>query len=260
MTTETLHRLALVDVRGKKVTGLPTSGLFLLVGHPKSGKTTLAASFPDSYILELEKNGADRVEGRIHEIDELDQFTQVLELVMADDGIKTIVIDSIDELAHWLEDDVAKAAGLNNMSEKKPGVDGWALWAEFRQRIEGMTKYFKESGKLVILIAHCKSPEKDDKGVVITPAGINVSGKGGAYLAAQAEMIGYAYKQVIGGKTTHFLTFQGGPLALWGSRVEELNDKTIMLSRTNPYSSFAAEFLPKAKVEPVKVVAAKKKK
>jgi hypothetical protein len=245
-----------------KESGLPTSGLLLVVGHPKSGKTWFASSFPDSYILELERGGADRVPGgRIHDIENLEAFGQVLELVVADEGIKTITIDSVDELATWIEKDVEK--------EKPRDKDGWAFWGEFRERIEGLVDFLKDSGKLVILIAHCKPPEKTNEGRVITPAGINVSGKGGAYIAAQAEMIGYISKKNLGGKGVHFLSFRSeSDLAIWGSRVEELADKEIQLSKNDPYGSFASIFengKPK-EAEPVKLapktvsIAAKRKK
>jgi AAA domain len=241
--------------------GLPTSGLMLVVGHPKSGKTWFASSFPNSYLLELEKGGADRVPGgRIHEIPDLETFGNALELVVAESGIKTIVIDSIDELATWIEKDVEKL--------KPRDKDGWAFWGEFRERIEGLVNFLKESNKLIILIAHCKPPEKSNEGRVITPAGINVSGKGGAYIAAQAEMIGYVSKKNIGGKGVHFLSFRSeSDLAIWGSRVEELADKEIQLSKSDPYGSFAAIFgEPKKPAAPVTlaaktvVIAARRKK
>jgi hypothetical protein len=66
----------------------------------------------------------------------------------------------------------------------------------------------------------------------------------GAFIAAQADMIGYVFKKPLGSGTAYYVTFQGGPLGTWGSRVDELNDKTIMLPRENPYSAFEAVFKP----------------
>jgi hypothetical protein len=232
-----------------KVTGMPTSGLMLVVGHPKSGKTWFASSAPDSIVIELEENGADRVAwGRIQEIhstddDALSQFDEVMGLVMADDSIKTVVIDSVDQWAKMIQDDIAKAAGVEFMGKVKAGVDGRALWGEFAQRVHVITDALKASGKLVVLIAHCKPPEKDDQGRVITPAGINVSGKGGSYIAAQAEMIGFIGVRVLAGKAQHYITFKSASdLAIWRSRVDELHEKEIVLDKANPWASFAAAF------------------
>ena len=46
----------------------------------------------------------------------------------------------------------------------------------------------------------------------------------------------------MGRGTEYFLTFQGGPLGNWGSRIDELNDKTLRLPKADPYSAFAAAF------------------
>lgn len=236
--------MELVESRAKIKTGIPTSGLFVLVGNPKSGKTSFAASFPDSYVLELEKGGGDRVDGRIHQIADLGEFREALKLAVEEPKIKTVVIDTVDVLSDWLEDDVAHAAGLESINETKKGVDGFELWANFRKRIEGLVGHLQTCNKLAILIAHCREAKLDASGVLAAPAGINVPGKAGSYLASQADMIGYAYKKVIGAGTGYFVTFQGGPLGIWGSRVDEINDKTLQLPRENPYSAFAAAFQP----------------
>jgi len=253
MTTETKTAPApgqLVQARGKRKTGQPTEGIMVLVGQPKSGKTTLAASFPDSYMLELEPGGGDRVEGRIHDLGTLGEFREVLKAAVAEPSVKTIIVDSVDVLSDWLEDEIAKARGLDTISQRKQGVDGFELWGEYRQRIEGLIGFLKDSKKLVILIAHCKEPKLDAGGNLVSPAGINMPGKAGAFLAAQADMIGYCFKKPLGSGTAYFCTFQGGPLGMWGSRVDELNDQTLQLPREKPYSAFEAVFTAGKKVWP----------
>jgi hypothetical protein len=232
----------LVPPRSKLKTGLPTEGLMILVGQPKSGKTTFSASFPNSYLLELEPSGGDRVEGRIHDIPNLDEFRQILKAAVTDPSIQTIIVDSVDVLSDWMEEEVAKSRGLEMITERKAGVDGFEMWADYRKRIEAFINFLKTSRKLVIMIAHCKEPKLDTNGNLVSPAGINMPGKAGAFLAAQADMIGFCFKKPLGTGTAYFVTFQGGPLGMWGSRVEELNDKVIQLPRENPYSAFEAVF------------------
>lgn len=238
--------MQLVAPRGKLLEGMPTSGLFIIVGQPKSGKSTFVADAPGSYVLELERGGGDRVAGRIHDIMDLAQFRQVLPVVMKDPSINVVAIDTLDVLSDWLADEIARARGLETITERKAGVDGFELWGEYRARIEGLIGYFKASGKLVILVAHCREPKVDGNGNTVTPAGINMPGKAGGFIAAQADMIGYAYKKPLGAGTGYYLTFQGGPLGTWGSRVDELNDRTLTLPRENPYSALAAVFAPAA--------------
>ena len=241
----------LVESRPVIKKGVPTDGLMILVGHTKSGKTVFSASFPNSYVLELEKGRGDRVPGRIHDIamgadragvNGLDLLRQVLPQVLGNPDIKTVVIDTVDVLIEWISDEIARSKGLSSISERKAGVNGYELWGELFKRVEGMTDYLKSSGKLIILTAHCKAPEKDGEGTVIVPAGLNVPGKSGPYLASQADVIGYTYKKPMGSTTKYFVSFQGGPLAIWGTSIEEIADKTVELDKASPYRSFAAEF------------------
>ena len=244
-----------------KAVGMPKTGIALIVGHPKSGKTWFASSAPDSIVVELEENGADRVPwGRIQEIhctdeDALKQFEEVMNLVMADESIKTVVIDSIDQWAKMIQDDIAKAAGVEFIGKPKQGVDSRALWGEFAQRVHTITDALKASGKLVLLIAHCRPPERDEAGRVTTPAGINVSGKGGSYIAAQAEMIGFIGVRVLANKAQHYITFKSASdLAIWRSRVDELHEKEIILDKSNPWASLEAVFTQAATAQPHKPV------
>lgn len=241
-----------------KETGMPTSGLFLLVGDIKSGKTTLGASFPDSYVLELEKKRGDRIRNaRIHDISTLEEFQEALPLVLeaSNDDIKTLVIDSVDQLAKWIQDDIAKDAGVEFIGKPKQGVDSRALWGEFSQRVHGLVDYLKESNKLVIIIAHRRPADKDSEGVITKPAGINVSGKGGDYIAQQAEMIGFMGVRVIGGVAQHYLSFKSeSARAIWRSGIDELHEKEVVIRKEDPFGSFAALFSKAEKKAPVKLV------
>ena len=239
--------VSLVPPRSKVRTGMPTEGIMILIGQPKSGKTTTAASFKDSYVLMLESGGGDRVAGRIHDIKGLTEFRDVLKAAVHEPSIKTIVIDSVDVLSDWMEDEIAKSRGLETISERKQGVDGFELWGEYRRRVEALVGFLKNSKKLIIMIAHCKEPKLDAGGNLVSPAGINMPGKAGSFLAAQADIIGYVYKKPLGSGTAYYVSFQGGPLGTWGSRVDELNDKTLLLPRENPYSAFEAVFKNESK-------------
>ena len=234
--------MELVKNRVAPKSGIPTSGLGVLVGYPKGGKTTLAASFPDSYVLELEPGGGDRVDGRIHDIKTLAELRNLLPLLMKESAIKTIVIDTVDVLSGWMENEIAAEVGLEAITDRKEGVNGFELWGKFKTRMEKLTTYLKASGKLALLIAHTRDAKTNEDGQVISPAGINVPGKSGSFIAAQADFIGFVSKKELGSGLVYSVSFKGGPLGTWGSRIKEINGKTIVLSEKNPYQSFADAF------------------
>ena len=245
-----------------KVTGIPTEGLFLLIGDTKCGKTTFAASFPDSIVIEMEKGRADRLaNARVQEVNSLEEFGEVLEEIMQHDEIKTVVIDSIDTLAQWVNEDIAKAAGIPFLGKVQKGVDNMSLWGDFGVNVRAMTDFWKSSGKLFIVIAHRRIAQIDREGVVTKPAGINVSGQGGNYVPAQAEMVGFMGVRVLGGKTQHYLTFKGeSDRAIWRSGIKELHDKEIIITEQDPYGCFAAVFNKKDAPRPAVVLASAKNK
>ena len=222
--------------------GMPKDGLGILTGLPKGGKTTLAVSIPGAILLELERGGADRVAGWIQDVDSLETFREAVQAAAAHPDVKAIVIDSVDIFHEWTDVEVSAPFGLETVNEPQEGVNTFEVWKAIRLRYEKLVSYLKQSGKLAILIAHSKEPKIDKDGKVIIPAGITIPGKLGGFLAAEADFIGNVYKEQVGTKTKHFLSFRGGPLGTWGSRIPEIEDKIIELPRENPWSAVEAIF------------------
>lgn len=250
MTTETPEEPAqtapqpqkfnLAQPRGKLKTGMPVDGMGILSGLPKGGKSAIVASIPDCPVLELERGGADRLDGWIQEIPDLATFRQALQAVVEDPRAKAVAIDSIDILNDWFEAEIAEKFGLESISERKEGINSFEVWKLLRARYEGLIGYLKRSGKLAIIVAHSREPKIDADGKIVIPAGISIPGKLGGYLAAEADFIGNVYKKQVGNATQYFVSFQGGSLGTWGSRVEELEDKTIVLPRNGQWAAITA--------------------
>ena len=241
--TEAMSDFKLAPPRTAVKKGMPSEGLWLFAGLPKSGKTTLASSIPNSVILELERGGADRVSGWVQEIPNLDTFRKALVASIKEPQVKTIVIDTLDVLMDWVEDDIAAKHGLATMSERKEGVNGFEVWGELRTRTTNLVAMLKGCGKLVILLAHYKDPKLDADGKVVITQAINAPGKIGSYICGQADAIGNCFKRPMGSSTQYVISFQGGHgLGTFGSRIQELEDKLIVLPKSNPWSAIEAVF------------------
>ena len=250
-TQETPPASILVAPRTKKKSGMLTAGIVVIVGLEKSGKSDLMAS-SGAYVIELDAGDADHIDGRIHDIvaerdDEgnvtksaLNVFRAVYGAALKDPSITKIGIDTYGTFVKWQAQEIAEAAGLKSMTDRKEGVNGYALWDELNGRVEAFINSMRTSGKLFIISAHCKAPELDDEKRVVIPAGIDSYKKPGEMLARRADLIGYAFKKEVAGKTEYRLTFQGGPLGAWGSRVDTLNDKTIKLQKDGSWASLVA--------------------
>lgn len=246
-------KFELAKPRTRIKTGIPTDGLGIFVGLPKGGKTTLGASIPGAVILCLERGGADRIDGWIQEVPDLATFRLAVKAAVEHPDVKTIIIDSIDVFHEWTDAEVSASFGLETSTERKEGVNGFEVWKTLYARYEKLLGYLKRSSKMTILIAHSKEPKTNKEGDVIAPGGITIPGKLGSFLAAEADFIGHVYKQQVGSATIHYLSFRGGPLGTYGSRIPELEDKIIALPRKEQWKAVEAIFAPAAKTEPAKV-------
>ena len=236
--------MELVSYRKKKRVGVPTSGLFTVVGRPKTGKSSFALSFPDSYMLLLERESEEELEGRVHGIDSLKDFAEAMKAVCADKKIKTIVIDTIDALGDMVADSVAAKFGLKDMSEKKKGVSGFSLWGEYSKRMKNITKHLVDSGKLIIYLAHFKEEQRDEDGKIIKPARLQLNGSAASeFIGFRSKLTGNMYKVQEGGRTVHKLSFEGGLAGQFGSWIKEVEGKTITIEdEKSGYKAFAELF------------------
>lgn len=233
--------------RPAKKTGMPTSGLFLIVGLEKSGKSALMASAPDSVLLELDKGDADHLAGRIVDIEAqsdgktaLNVFRDAFWEAMEDPKIKVVGIDTFNTLVNWIGQEIAESHGLKSMLDRKEGVNGYGLWDELNAGVDAFINAAKSSGKIVVVAAHSKAPELDEDKRVVVPMGLDCYAKPSSKIAKRADLIGYAYKKEVGGAQEYRLSFKGGPLGAWGSRVETLNDKEIKMDKKDPWGSLVA--------------------
>jgi len=229
----------------------------ILFGPPKVGKTSFAADWPDSLIIECEPNGADHIRCKKVDVSSMDELRQVYQLVRQDTTFKTVVIDSLDKVSSWIEQEICKELGTTSIMESKKGERNGVQWGMYKERVLAFVLGTIKLGKNVIFISHTKKAETDGNGSIINPKSINLYGSTASEVLALVNNIGYMMaKEVEGGKVKHFVSFKAGQAVEAGSRNASLRDKVIEIPLGKGYEAIEQCFKKPApaapKVLPVK--------
>lgn len=224
--------------------GLTAGDIVALSGFPKCGKTRLMASIPDCVLLELEPGGADRVDGWVQNIANLAMFKAAFKACRDNPQVKAIAVDTLDVLVEWIAADVARSYGLSGIMDRRDGVNGFAVWDAFYARLDLLVATFRASGKLGVWGAHYRAPKLDDAGKPITSPTLSLIGQAGARICAQVDLVGHCFARPIGAEVEYVVQFQPGTQGVFGSRVDELNNKLIKIPKENGWAAIVAALSP----------------
>jgi len=228
-----------------KLEGIPANFSLLVFGPSKVGKTTMIADWPKAIILECEPGGADLVKCRKMDIDSLPHFRDAYKLLMLDTEYDTVVVDTLDRVATWVEDEICTEMKIGSILESPRGERNGAQWGEYKSRILQVIAAMEKLPKKIIFLAHTKRTETDGQGVVINPRTINLYGSTAISTMALIQNIGYMFaKETDGGKTKRYLSFAPGINVECGSRHPALADKILEIPKGRGYEVFAACFEP----------------
>jgi len=136
----------------------------------------------------------------------------------------TIIIDTIDEINDWVEEDTCDQLGISAMGQGEFGSD----WAMSRNRtasaIQSLKHLLKQAGKNLILISHAKNSSIVKNKVHIgadLPKGLAKK------LMGMCDVIGYVY---VTDKGESMISFSPYEEAQMGSRIKALHGKTLTFS------------------------------
>jgi hypothetical protein len=206
-------------------------------------------------LLECEPGGATYVKCRKLDINSLTELRQAWSLLQKDTQYDTVVIDSLDSISQWIEEEICAEMGLKNIMDTKKGERHGAQWGEYCQRVLTILAGWKMLGKRLVFLAHTKKAETDGQGLVISPKTINLYGQAAGRVMAIVDNIAHLYAEETPEGIQRVLSFRAGTHVEAGSRHPLLTDKKIVLGRENPYEDFAALFEVKPKVNAVKETA-----
>lgn len=225
-----------------KIEGIPKKFGMIIFGPAKVGKTTFACEFPNSLIIEAEPNGADFQRCKKIDVTNLSQVREIYKLLKNDKTFETVIIDSLDKVASWIEDEICKEIGIQTIMDTKKGERHGVQWVLYKEQILKLAETFFSLEKRIIFLSHTKKLESDGMGNVLNPKTINLYGSTAPQLLARAENIGYMFCQKHEGQVKHYLSFEPGINIEAGARHPALSGKIIELPKGEGYKSFESLF------------------
>lgn len=178
----------------------------LLYGRASTGKTTLASTFPKPmYLLDIKENGYRAIKRKkgletikIKTLDEL--YTIYWHLKDNDDGIKTVVIDTVSALQDLaLQDLREKDKSKAKIDPDKMGQYGTMTkrdWGEISSTLKRVIMDFRDLDMNVVFIAHERvfNVEEEDETDRIEPSvGPRLMPSVASTLTAAVDIIGNTY-------------------------------------------------------------------
>jgi hypothetical protein len=168
-------------------------------GDPKIGKTTFASKFPGALFMATEK-GQDWVETRepffIDSWDTLlkwaNWFAGHNKFVFGDGmPIRTLVIDTVDNLHKMCQDYVCRQMGIGDPGEVPHG-GGWARLTKEWERVMNGLRAFPMG---MVCVSHARDKEFATKGRKIQRKEPNIGASGMRWCSSAADLICYAHIQ-----------------------------------------------------------------
>lgn len=235
--------------------------LLILVGKPKAGKSTLAASLENNLIIDLE-DGYRALDVMVVNCKTAADIFETKNLIQAkikeDNGKLPYRFITIDNATRLEEFSLPYAAALYR---KLPMSKGWGMkkdklgnllldengkpipdpkadvrqlpngagYTYQRQALKEMVNMFKPLCETLILVCHVKDKQIRKNDEEWTEMGVELSGKVGDIICGEADAIGYVRRD---GNNT-ILSFKGGADAIRGSRPLHLREKEFIVASSD---------------------------
>lgn len=191
---------------------------WLIMGAPKSGKSTLGNTFPDPLVIDLDgkANKYAYVDSERIICHNLKEAKRALTKIKSCE-FQTAILDPLDRIVEWISMDICSKGN-------KEAIGDFA-YNKGRDRLDAQTKIFvnsfwdavegNENLKATIIIAHCQS--SDDTAFLVVPKHIR------SWLTGIVSNIGFTFKRKSGQNNECLLDLNGTNVAEAGCRSPTLN-------------------------------------
>lgn len=207
-------------------------------GKPKSGKTTLFAQ-PNVLIIDLE-HGTDFLSAlkiKANSLEEVRDIRDTLRQELEKTGkypYEYIAIDTITKLEDMVEvlaifkyRNTPMGKNFNDNSIKK--LPNGAGYLYLREAFFDVLDWFRPLCKGLILIGHANATQINRNGKELSEMDLDLSGKLKRLVAADADAIGYVYRD----KNQTIISFEGGEDCIVEARPQHLKGKKIVVAESD---------------------------
>jgi hypothetical protein len=211
----------------------------IIYSKPKSGKTTAFAGLDNNLILDFE-NGTEYVSALKVNISSLADIAEVGKAVIAaGKPYDVITVDTVTALEDMIMPRACQLYKMTAMGKSFTGNDVRTLpngagYLYIRNAFFEILGYIDTLADHIILSGHIKDKAVDDKGEMVLPANIDLTGKIKSLICANADAIGYLYRKgnqcILSFKSTDDVTCGARPLHLRNAEIvlSELKEDGIM--------------------------------
>ncbi len=194
----------------------------VLFGQSKIGKTTLLTQLPGCLIIDTEA-GTKYLSGLKITANNLDELLQVYTALTSPDAprYKYIALDVIDKIAEWAD---AKVCAENQVAQIGDIPYGGGYGAS-REIVTNWIKAFQSVTEHLIIVGHRKRTIIGNEKVEFSSSSLDLTGKLKNTLMADADGIGYMYREDTTGKI--LISFKPTDEVEAGSRCDHLKGQIM---------------------------------
>jgi hypothetical protein len=215
--------------------------VLIIYSPPKAGKTTLLSKLDNCLIIDLE-NGTDYLECLKINVNNYRELEEVFEALKKNNPYKYIAIDTITKMEDWAEMRATFNYKGTNMGKNFQGQsvlqltspNGFSpgyLW--LRQAFNKYIDQFASLGSKLILVAHLREKEIEKDSKMVSAKDLDLAGKSRSYTCANADAIGYVYRDV---ENKMMINFKSAENVICGSRCEHLAGQKFEFSWDKIYT------------------------
>lgn len=198
--------------------------MLVVFGQTKVGKTTKLSQLPaGKYLVVDTEEGSDYLainRIQVKGLADLAAVMQELRTNAAEYPFDYIALDVLDTIVEWVTAAVHAEYGVKDTKDIPYG----AGYSQIRDRVMQILKAYKSLGKKLIIVGHRKKTTGETDSPEFSASTLDISGKLKNFICADADAIGYCYRDENGNL---MISFTPSDFVEAGARPEHLRGKVM---------------------------------